>query len=83
MWIVNAAPLAPAGAGPVTTSALGKKSASAKAKQCSELLFWKGITESIKTKDGQAVTELNTYPVVSFLSYPYGKVNFVLLQTLF
>lgn len=40
VWIVNAAPLAPAGAGPLTTSVFGEKSASAKAKQCSELLFW-------------------------------------------
>lgn len=39
VWIVNAAPLAPAGAAPLTTSVLGEKSASAKAKQCSELLF--------------------------------------------
>ena len=39
VWIVNAAPLAPAGAAPLRTSVLGEKSASAKAKQCSELLF--------------------------------------------
>ena len=39
MWIVNADPLAPAEAGPLTTSVFGMKSASANAKQFSELLF--------------------------------------------